>query len=79
MYPLCTTLRGIAGGITSLSLGQHFVASACLSKCRITSRTFCLLKISPSNGVLGDPTAINEEATALVCPCRRSQPRCDRD
>lgn len=79
MYPLCTTLRGIAGGITSLSLGRHFVATACLSKCRIRSRTFCLLKISPSNGVFGDPTAINEEATALVSQCRRSQPRCDRD
>lgn len=79
MYPLCETLRGNARGITSLSLCQHFVATACLSKRRITSRSFCLLKISPSNGVLGDPTTINEEATALVSRCTRSQPRCDRD
>lgn len=27
MYPLCETLRGIAGGIILLSLFQHFVAT----------------------------------------------------
>lgn len=54
-----------AGCLTALSRRPYFVSSACLSERRVTSRTFCILKVHVIACRSKHPTTTNEEKTSV--------------
>lgn len=57
---------GAAGYLVALLQQLHFVSTASLSEHRATARILYLLKVRAADGFLGDPTATNEVAAALL-------------